>query len=379
MNHNNMLFDAQRKMNQMPPGGLASMLGGGSMSTTEEARMALFNSLAADSQAQTLLLNNRNLTFTSQDAAQRSVMEVLARHNTTGDNNATGTNSFEDELAETKRKLEQAAQEPEAKKQRLINELTGITDKSSLDGPDPVAPSEEGTSFFNDSDVLSGRGGGTNVHPGNRHFRELINLHRRAYLKARKNDKPAISRAIVRAVRENNGRFLKRDEKSGLWFEIGDDAAREKTSQALRQRAPEMRKILFESEREQARQEAEEQLRQHQQLIASGIGNGLGGSMGGQQLQAPVSSNSSASDIMQANIMNSMNFQNQQSQGGMFNPLLAMQGLNKNSGLPGIGSQQMGQPSSSSDPYSQMSQNLMAAALLGNNGSNRFGGTNGAA
>jgi hypothetical protein len=32
--------------------------------------------------------------------------------------------------------------------------------------PAPVGPSKEGTSFFNDSDVLSGRGGGTNVHPG---------------------------------------------------------------------------------------------------------------------------------------------------------------------------------------------------------------------
>lgn len=111
------------------------------------------------------------------------------------------------------------------------------------------------------------RGGGTNVHPGNRTFRDLINLHRRAYLKARKNDKPAISRAIVRQIRENNGRFLKKDEKSGLWFEIGDDAAREKTSQALRQRAPEMRKLLFDTEREEARALAEEQMRQHRMMM----------------------------------------------------------------------------------------------------------------
>ena len=109
------------------------------------------------------------------------------------------------------------------------------------------------------------RGGGTNVHPGNRNFRDLINLHRRAYLKARKNDKPAISRAIVRAIREANGKFLKKDEKSGLWFEIGDDAAREKTSQALRQRAPEMRKLLFDAELEEARMAAEQNHQQQQQ------------------------------------------------------------------------------------------------------------------
>jgi hypothetical protein len=130
-----------------------------------------------------------------------------------------------------------------------------------------IPPSKEGLSVFNDNDVLSGRGGGTNVHPGNRNFRDLINLHRRAYLKARKNDKPAISRAIVKSVRDNGGRFLKKDEKTGLWFEVGDDAAREKTSQALRQRAPEMRKLLFDTEREEARMVAEEQIRQQRLMM----------------------------------------------------------------------------------------------------------------
>jgi len=136
--------------------------------------------------------------------------------------------------------------------------------------PDPVDASTEGISTFEENDVLSGRGGGTNVHPGNRNFRDLINLHRRSYLKARKNDKPAISRAIVRAIRESGGRFLKKGNKSDLWFEIGDDAAREKTSQALRQRAPEMRKLLFDSERDGARAAAEEQLL-HQRMFMGGM------------------------------------------------------------------------------------------------------------
>lgn len=109
------------------------------------------------------------------------------------------------------------------------------------------------------------------MHPGNRNFRDLINLHRRAYLKARKNDKPAISRAIVRAIRESSGKFLKKDEKSGLWFEIGDDAAREKTSQALRQRAPEMRKLLFDAELEEAKIAVEQNQQQQQQRMMMGI------------------------------------------------------------------------------------------------------------
>ena len=139
----------------------------------------------------------------------------------------------------------------------------------------PIPPSKEGIKFYSRNDVLCGRGGGTNVHPGNRRFRDLINANRRAYLKARKNDKPAISRSIVRTIREMNGRFLKKDEKQGLWFEIGDDGAREKTSQALRQRAPEMRKILFEDEQrqQQAQQEAlmQRQFMMHGQMPMMGM------------------------------------------------------------------------------------------------------------
>ncbi|KAL3934799.1 MAG: hypothetical protein SGARI_003234, partial [Bacillariaceae sp.] len=111
-----------------------------------------------------------------------------------------------------------------------------------------LPPSTEGTREYHEHDVLSGRGGGTNVHPGNRDFRDLINKYRTIYLKAKKNDKPAISRAIVKSIRSKGGRFLKKNEKNAQYFEIGDAQAREKTSQALRQRAPEMRKLMFEQE-----------------------------------------------------------------------------------------------------------------------------------
>ena len=112
------------------------------------------------------------------------------------------------------------------------------------------------------SDVLFGRGGGTNTHAGNRLFRDLINAHRRDYLKARKNDKPAITQRILEMVKEGHGgRFLKKapfsagggsNKKKGDgegssvvgtgWHEVADSSAREKISQALRQRAPELKK-----------------------------------------------------------------------------------------------------------------------------------------
>jgi len=100
-----------------------------------------------------------------------------------------------------------------------------------------------------ENDVLSGRGGATNVHVGNRFFRSLIDAHREKYLRAKKNDKPEISRSIVSIIRRRNGAFLKKDESSGLFFEIGDDLAREKTSQALRQRAPDHRRRMMEEDR----------------------------------------------------------------------------------------------------------------------------------
>ena len=347
----NLMFDGQRKCQQSPSS--SSVV---SQQNADEARIALIHQLTGGGLNNLSLLNaqqQRNLTFTTQDAAQRSVMEVLARHNTTTD----GPNDDSEDPSE-KRKHEDDTSDPKPKKQRTSSEALASESIQNDDdsGPAPVAASEEGMAYFNDNDVLSGRGGGTNVHPGNRHFRDLINLHRRAYLKARKNDKPSISRAIVRGIRENNGAFLRRDEKSGLWYEIGDDAAREKTSQALRQRAPEMRKILFESEREQARQEGEEQLRQQQQLLASGLGAGAG-DLSGFNLQG-----------MPHQGFNPMQQLSQQGSNPMLNPLFAMQ-MQKQA----LGGQMGNLPH---DPYSQMSQNLMTAALLGG-GINRFA-TNGA-
>jgi len=92
------------------------------------------------------------------------------------------------------------------------------------------------------NDVLCGRGGLTNHHPGNIFFRRLVRIKQEAYLLASKRDKAGVAREIVELVRTlvPPGRFLKKDEK-GMWVDIGDRKAREKTSQALREGAPELR------------------------------------------------------------------------------------------------------------------------------------------
>ena len=73
---------------------------------------------------------------------------------------------------------------------------------------------------------------------------ERKSMHR--YLKAKKKDKPEVAWSIVKVIREQGGRFLRRSHTTMqgdyLWVDIGDDRAREKTCQALREGAPELRK-----------------------------------------------------------------------------------------------------------------------------------------
>lgn len=96
------------------------------------------------------------------------------------------------------------------------------------------------------NDVLSGRGGGTNNHPGNEKFRELVHSKKVLYVNSSKREKALVSCAIVEYIRNQTpvGRFLQRDEKTGLWYDIGDQKAREKTSQALREGAPDIRREI---------------------------------------------------------------------------------------------------------------------------------------
>ena len=114
--------------------------------------------------------------------------------------------------------------------------------------------SKEGK-FITANDVLCGRGGLTNHHPGNVFFRRMVRLRQESYLRACKRDKAGVAHTIVWTIRKLDppGRFLKRKKdkggktSAGIWVEIGDRKAREKTSQALRERAPELMDKLMTS------------------------------------------------------------------------------------------------------------------------------------
>lgn len=94
-------------------------------------------------------------------------------------------------------------------------------------------------------DVLSGRGGRINSHPGNVRFREIVDSHKREYLdpRTKKVEKARIAARIVASIRSSDppGRFLKEDADVSAWVEIGDEKAWKKTGQALRESAPEIR------------------------------------------------------------------------------------------------------------------------------------------
>merc|ERR1739846_42605 len=73
----------------------------------------------------------------------------------------------------------------------------------------------------------------------------LVRNRQEAYLFASKRDKALVAHGIVEVIRKLKppGRFLKKDKKD-IWVEIGNKKAREKTSQALREKAPELMEML---------------------------------------------------------------------------------------------------------------------------------------
>jgi hypothetical protein len=106
-------------------------------------------------------------------------------------------------------------------------------------------PAASSQSFaITNTDVLSGRGGMTNHHPGNILFRNLVKAKQADYVRASKHEKAFIAKDIVSIMRRLDppGRFLKKDPKDPeRWVEVGDKKAREKASQALREGAPKVR------------------------------------------------------------------------------------------------------------------------------------------
>ncbi|CAJ1952190.1 unnamed protein product [Cylindrotheca closterium] len=84
-------------------------------------------------------------------------------------------------------------------------------------------------------DVLYGRGGFTGINPGNKRLRDLVAKFRMAYFAAPKGVKGDLSKKVLNYIRSKGGKFLGKDDRtSALWYEVGDEKAFGKCSQALR-------------------------------------------------------------------------------------------------------------------------------------------------
>lgn len=89
-----------------------------------------------------------------------------------------------------------------------------------------------------DFDVICGRGKECYNHTGNLRFRTAINMALAPYNEAdTKLQKSLIVMSIVETFRSNSdeGGFVRLDRSRGTWYEIGDEAAREKVGQTIRE------------------------------------------------------------------------------------------------------------------------------------------------
>ena len=94
------------------------------------------------------------------------------------------------------------------------------------------ASNADGIRTPSDNDVLCGRGPRTFDHNKETAWRRLIRENKIPYQLAKRN-KRAIAVRILQGVKETRGRFLEK-AKNGLWYEIDEKRACEKTMQALR-------------------------------------------------------------------------------------------------------------------------------------------------
>lgn len=165
--------------------------------------------------------DSESIEVKSQEATEETQKESEASTGKEGDETMT-----ESEKEEDAKKAEEERKKKEELKKKYANwPLKGIKDP-------------------HENDVMYGRGGGTNHHPGNKTYRKMVEDRKLEYVNSKRLDKPLVALEIIRFWRGQvpPGRFLKLDEKTGLWNDVGDKKAREKTSQALREKAPLIRK-----------------------------------------------------------------------------------------------------------------------------------------
>ncbi|KAL7426455.1 hypothetical protein ACHAXH_000613 [Discostella pseudostelligera] len=126
----------------------------------------------------------------------------------------------------------------------ILSSTTSLTTNPTTTPPLTTIPSSSSSSSStldetttpSTHDVICGRGGKANTHPGNISFRNEAKKLREWYDSSSKSEKFTISSYLVDIVRERGGRFLMRDKNvPGRWLEAESGDVRKKASQALRE------------------------------------------------------------------------------------------------------------------------------------------------
>jgi methyl coenzyme M reductase gamma subunit len=88
-------------------------------------------------------------------------------------------------------------------------------------------------------DILCGRDKVSYSHVGNRRFRVIVEMNYQRYQKCTTREaKTRITDEIIEGIRECGGRFLRKNEDTGMYEDVGDEYAHEKVSHALRSAKP---------------------------------------------------------------------------------------------------------------------------------------------
>ena len=89
---------------------------------------------------------------------------------------------------------------------------------------------------YYDNDILFGRGGRSNHHPGNKKYRDLIVETQAHYRSCDKSRKTEVAQNLVDRIKnEFNSRFLELDPETNRWYIVPNIVARRKCGQALRE------------------------------------------------------------------------------------------------------------------------------------------------
>jgi hypothetical protein len=98
-----------------------------------------------------------------------------------------------------------------------------------------VVPEVKKYTVYTELDVLFGRGGLSNTHPGNQRYRQEIEARKAEYRASSKTGKTGVAGVLVEHIKGYGGRFVEKDKGNDKWYIVPDVEARRKASQAFRE------------------------------------------------------------------------------------------------------------------------------------------------